>query len=67
MPAPNLTTAGKREFRAAIVRPRSFAAGKKYPVIVHVYAGPHSNTVNISPRRSHSAPKIRPQKKLNAA
>jgi dipeptidyl-peptidase 4 len=52
MPAMDLVTIGEQAFHAAIVRPRSFAAGKKYPVIVHVYGGPHSLTVNTSPRGS---------------
>ena len=40
--APNVTieTVGEREFRAAIVRPRNFDASRRYPVLVHVYAGP---------------------------
>ena len=33
-------------FDAAITRPRAFQAGKKYPVIMQVYAGPTSKTVN---------------------
>ena len=38
-----------REFHAAIIRPRSFAQGRKYPVIVQVYGGPGSATVNAAP------------------
>lgn len=52
LPKLELITAGERAFRASIIRPRSFTAGKKYPVIVHVYGGPHSLTVNSSPRGS---------------
>ncbi len=39
---PNVTieTVGEREWRAAIVRPRNFEEGRRYPVLVHVYAGP---------------------------
>ncbi len=33
-------------FDAAITRPRSFVAGRKYPVILSVYAGPTSKRVN---------------------
>ena len=33
-------------FDAAITRPRSFQDGKKYPVILQVYAGPTAKTVN---------------------
>lgn len=44
---PNLELAqvGVQGFRVAIVRPRNFQAGKKYPVIVDVYGGPHHNQV----------------------
>ncbi len=52
LPKVELLTVGQRAFRAAIVRPRSFVAGAKYPVIVHVYGGPHALTVNASPRGS---------------
>jgi len=52
MPKLELITVGDRQFHAAIIRPRTFAAGKKYPVVVHVYGGPHSLTVNSSPRGS---------------
>lgn len=40
--APNVTieTVGEREYRAAIVRPRNFEEGRRYPVLVHVYGGP---------------------------
>ncbi len=41
-------TTGDRAYYAAIVRPRDFQAGKKYPVILSVYAGPHSNVVSAS-------------------
>lgn len=33
-------------FDAALTRPRSFVAGKRYPVILSVYAGPTSKRVN---------------------
>ena len=39
-----------RNFHAAIVRPRSFVAGRKYPVIVNVYGGPTSLTVRADQR-----------------
>jgi dipeptidyl-peptidase-4 len=32
-------------FHAAIVRPRSFEAGRRYPVVLYVYGGPHHNVV----------------------
>jgi dipeptidyl-peptidase-4 len=39
---PNVTieTVGDRGYRAAIVRPRDFDPSRRYPVLVHVYAGP---------------------------
>jgi dipeptidyl-peptidase-4 len=41
LPKVELTrTAGPRALDAAIVRPRGFAKGKRYPVILDVYAGP---------------------------
>jgi dipeptidyl-peptidase-4 len=52
LPKVELDTVGKRAFRAAIIRPRSYYSGAKYPVIVHVYGGPHVVTVNSSPRGS---------------
>lgn len=52
LPKVELLTVGQRAFRAAIVRPRSFVPGARYPVIVHVYGGPHALTVNSSPRGS---------------
>ena len=52
LPKLELLTVGRRAFRAAIIRPRSWAAGARYPVIVHVYGGPHALTVNSSPRSS---------------
>jgi len=45
-PATELTrTKGARPFDAALTRPRSFTRGKKYPVILVVYAGPTSKRV----------------------
>ena len=45
-PAPpnvELTTVGDSlVFHAAIVRPRDFDAGRRYPVLVKVYGGPHA-------------------------
>jgi dipeptidyl-peptidase 4 len=40
--SPNLelTTVGPLAYHAAIVRPRGFQSGRKYPVIVSVYGGP---------------------------
>lgn len=44
------TTGGERQFNAAIVRPRDFQPGRKYPVILSVYAGPHTTVVTASAR-----------------
>lgn len=46
-----LTLDGPRKFRAAVVRPRNFQAGRQYPVIASVYAGPHSQVVDTNRRR----------------
>lgn len=46
LPKVELTrTDGPRAMDAAIVRPRDFAKGKQYPVILDVYAGPHHKQV----------------------
>ena len=50
LPKIELVTVGDREFRGVIVRPRSFDRSKKYPVVVEVYGGPQSNTVNAASR-----------------
>jgi dipeptidyl-peptidase-4 len=50
MPKMDVTTVGDRDFRALVIRPRSFDASKKYPVVVDVYGGPHANTVSAAPR-----------------
>jgi dipeptidyl-peptidase-4 len=42
---------GPRVMDAAIVRPRAFARGKHYPVILDVYAGPHHKQVVAQPDR----------------
>ncbi len=43
-------TSGDPSFYAAIVRPRDFNPAKKYPVILFVYAGPHTTVVTASAR-----------------
>jgi len=46
------TTVGDSpELHAAVIRPRVFQRDKKYPVIVSVYGGPHSQTVSTARRR----------------
>lgn len=46
-----LRTSGARPMDAAIVRPRAFKKGTRYPVILDVYAGPHHKQVLASPDR----------------
>jgi dipeptidyl-peptidase-4 len=46
-----MRTDGPRPMDAAIVRPRDFGKGKRYPVILDVYAGPHSKQVIAQPAR----------------
>ncbi|HEV3299041.1 MAG TPA: prolyl oligopeptidase family serine peptidase, partial [Planctomycetaceae bacterium] len=49
LPTVELTTVGNNpEFHAAIIRPHDFQPGKRYPVIVSVYAGPHAQMVVAS-------------------
>ncbi len=51
---PNLeltrTTGSEHTFDAAIVRPHDFQSGRKYPVILYVYAGPTTTVVSASRR-----------------
>jgi dipeptidyl-peptidase-4 len=44
----HLTTVGDREIHARVISPSAYKAGKKYPVIVDVYGGPHALTVQQS-------------------
>ena len=48
---PNLeyTTLGPQAFRAVIVRPRAFQAGRRYPVLVSVYGGPRVQVAHHEP------------------
>ncbi|MEO8183515.1 MAG: prolyl oligopeptidase family serine peptidase [Deltaproteobacteria bacterium] len=51
LPEPELCTVqvdGRQHF-AAVLRPRSFERGRRYPVIVSVYGGPHANHVKLDP------------------
>ena len=48
LPTVELTTVGERQFHAAIIRPHDFQPGKRYPVFVSVYAGPHAQMVTAS-------------------
>ena len=47
--APNVeyVRVGERGFRAMVIRPRNFEAGRRYPVILSVYAGPGHTRVRI--------------------
>ena len=48
-PRPEFTTVGDSlRFHAMLIRPRDFQPEKRYPVIVSVYGGPRSQTVNAS-------------------
>ncbi|HEU4408332.1 MAG TPA: alpha/beta fold hydrolase [Polyangiaceae bacterium] len=38
-------------FRAAIVKPRDFQPGRRYPVLVNAYGGPHARMVYASRKR----------------
>ena len=38
-------TVGPRHLRAAVVRPADFDRGRRYPVVLSVYAGPHAQQV----------------------
>jgi dipeptidyl-peptidase 4 len=52
LPKVELTrTEGARAMDAAVVRPRDFAKGKHYPVILDVYAGPGHKQVLAQPDR----------------
>lgn len=42
---------GEPSLHAAIIRPRDFDRSKRYPVIVSVYGGPHSQVVMADQRR----------------
>lgn len=45
LPDPELVTVGERGFYAAIIRPRDFEPGRRYPVLVSVYGGPSARVV----------------------
>jgi dipeptidyl-peptidase-4 len=40
--------AGGRSYHAAIVRPRGYVGGRRYPVVLSVYGGPHVNVVRAN-------------------
>ena len=43
-------TGGDPSFRAAIIRPAAFDPARRYPVVLHVYGGPHHLTVRADAR-----------------
>jgi dipeptidyl-peptidase-4 len=45
VPKVEILQVGPQGYRVSIVRPRNFQPGKKYPVVVDVYGGPHHNQV----------------------
>lgn len=45
------TVEGERRYHAAVIRPRDFDPGKRYALIVHVYAGPHGQMVTATAER----------------
>jgi len=52
IPGIELTTVGTGpQFHCVIIRPRGFESRRRYPVIVSVYGGPHSQMVRASPRQ----------------
>jgi dipeptidyl-peptidase-4 len=40
-PRVEMLQVGEKNYHAALIRPRNFDSGKRYPVIVDVYGGPH--------------------------
>ncbi|MFK7987911.1 MAG: DPP IV N-terminal domain-containing protein [Sandaracinaceae bacterium] len=50
-PSVTYETVGRRDWRTAVVRPRDFDENLRYPVIVHVYGGPHVSYVTPTSRR----------------
>ncbi len=49
VPGVEITSVGENpRFYAAVVKPRGFVAGRKYPVIVQVYGGPGTTTVHAT-------------------
>jgi dipeptidyl-peptidase-4 len=50
LPHPQYLMAGTKNFDARVLRPTNFVSGKKYPVILSVYAGPGVKNVVEAPR-----------------
>jgi dipeptidyl-peptidase-4 len=52
LPQPQYLSAGPRGLDAMVLRPADFAAGRRYPVVLSVYAGPGIKMVRRAPRFS---------------
>ena len=52
LPKVQYLTAGSKAFDALVIRPGNFVAGRKYPVILSVYAGPDFKNIAQAPRAS---------------
>jgi len=52
LPHAQYLVAGSKNFDARILRPSDFVAGRKYPVILSVYAGPGVKNVVQAPRQA---------------
>ncbi len=52
LPDVHYLTVGARGFDALVLRPAGFVTGRKYPVVLSVYAGPGVKMVIQAPRRS---------------
>jgi dipeptidyl-peptidase-4 len=52
IPKVQYLTAGEHNFDAQVIRPADFVAGRKYPVVLSVYAGPTFKMVHRAPRLS---------------
>ena len=50
---PNLSyaTVGERDYRAVVIRPQDWSPDRQYPVLLHVYGGPHAKMVTADPYR----------------
>ena len=49
-PRLEFTSVGSRGYHAVILRPRDFVLGRRYPVILSVYGGPHVQEVTLTRR-----------------
>jgi dipeptidyl-peptidase-4 len=52
VPKQEFFVVGERKLNAVVVKPRKFAAGKKWPVLLDVYGGPHHQQVTHALRQS---------------